>query len=265
MHFYIHFSLFQHLTLRACRWLVVFLWLLPTLGILSPFLFVPGQGVQSPNCSNYSFLGRLPFRATFSTLIVAPTAAILVLYLHFHCLLWRRRDVSRSSSVSRQNIRAARVTFLIMLTCTLGWLPAVTNHLLICEDGCRYSASDFSHSTLFVVHAVGYVLVILKSFTNPLIFAFRQSNIQHALIRLVCRFCCCCCLREEDLLPQAIRHRPSSRYSSFTYRSSVHRGTHRRSVVNGANTSFVNGGSNNHVGNGNGHGNTRRLMDVNQV
>ena len=56
---------------------------------------------------------------------------------------------------SRQNIRAARITFLIMLTCTLGWLPAVINHLLICSKGCRYKPSDFSQQTLFIMHAVG--------------------------------------------------------------------------------------------------------------
>ena len=44
--------------------------------------------------------------------------------------------------------------------------------------------SDFGPQTLFLMHAVGYVLVIFKSFSNPLIFAFRQSNIQQALISL---------------------------------------------------------------------------------
>ena len=76
-------------------------------------------------------------------------------------------------------------------TCMFGWLPAVVNHLLVCNKGCRYNPEDFSHQTLFLMHAVGYILVILKSLTNPLIFAIRQKNIREALKRFfhVIRYC----------------------------------------------------------------------------
>ena len=49
----------------------------------------------------------MPFRATFSALIVAPTAAILALYLKFHLLLWQRDLLvaHNLSTISRQNIR----------------------------------------------------------------------------------------------------------------------------------------------------------------
>ena len=72
-----------------------------------------------------------------------------------------------------------------------GWLPAVVNHLLVCNEGCRYHPKDFSPQTLFLICSIGYVLVILKSFTNPLIFAIRQKNIQEALKRFIyiIRYC----------------------------------------------------------------------------
>lgn len=196
---------------------MILLWLLPLTGILLSFSLIPEQGFRSENCSNYIFLAEMPFRAAFSTLIIVPTGGILLLYLYFHSLLWRRRDVSKSS-ISRQNIRAARITFLIILTCTLGWLPAVINHLLICMGGCKYEPSDFGSQTLFIMHAVGYLLVILKSFSNPLIFAFRQNNIQQALIRLYLIVCCCC----KSKSAEAALYRKTSRYSSFT-RSSTNR------------------------------------------
>ena len=50
----------------------------------------------------------MPFRAAFSALIVAPTAAILLLYLKFHVLLWQRDLLvahNNMSTLSRQNIR----------------------------------------------------------------------------------------------------------------------------------------------------------------
>jgi hypothetical protein len=211
----------QHMTLRVARVIVVLLWLLPLLGILIPFCVIPGQGFRSEGCETYEFLAEMPFRAAFSAVIVLPTATILVLYIYFHSLLWRRRDISKSS-VSRQNIRAARITFLIMLTCTCGWIPAVVNHLLICSNGCRYRPSDFSANTLFIMHAVGYVLVILKSFTNPLIFAFRQSNIQRALVRLARLVFYC----ENSVESNALNRSWSSRYNSFT-RSSTNRDRQR--------------------------------------
>ena len=72
-----------------------------------------------------------------------------------------------------------------------GWLPAVVNHLLVCNEGCRYHPNDFSPQTLFLMCSVGYILVILKSLTNPLIFAIRQKNIREALKRFfhVIRYC----------------------------------------------------------------------------
>ena len=72
-----------------------------------------------------------------------------------------------------------------MFTCTVGWLPAVVNHLLICLEGCRLRPQDISPETTFIVHAVSYVLIILKSFTNPLIFALRQQNIRGSIKRLL--------------------------------------------------------------------------------
>ena len=79
------------------------------------------------------------------------------------------------------SFRAARITLLIISTCTVGWIPAVVNFLLVCPSDCKYKPSDLSAETLFAMHAVGYVLVILKSLANPLIFALRQSHIKAAI------------------------------------------------------------------------------------
>ena len=72
-----------------------------------------------------------------------------------------------------------------------GWLPAVVNHLLVCHEGCLYHPDDFSPQSLFLMCSVVYTLVILKSLTNPLIFAIRQKNIREALKRLfhIIRYC----------------------------------------------------------------------------
>ena len=101
-------------------------------------------------------------------------------------LLWYKRDVSKNT-VSKQNIRAAKTTLLIMCTCTCGWLPAVINHLVICLENCSFKLEDVSADTLFALHSVSYILIILKSTSNPLIFAMRQKNIKTALAKLCYR------------------------------------------------------------------------------
>ena len=117
---------------------------------------------------------------------------ILMIYGYFHMLLWYKRDVSKNT-VSKQNIRAAKTTLLIMCTCTCGWLPAVINHLAICLENCSFKYEDVSKDTLFVLHSVSYVLIILKSTSNPLIFAMRQQNIKMALAKLCYRIRYCRC------------------------------------------------------------------------
>lgn len=206
--------MFQVMTQRFSRNVVMVLWAIPFAFILLLFSTLSGQGFQSRDCGGHAFLGSLPFRATYSSLILLPTIAILGIYAYFHSLLWRKRDVSKSC-VSRQNIRAARTTFLIMFTCTCGWLPAVVNHLLICDNGCKYTHMDFSPNAIFALHSISYVLIILKSFTNPLIFAIRQKNIRRAVKRLIFRLTHC---RDQQTLHIANK----SRYSSVT-RGSVHR------------------------------------------
>ena len=101
-----------------------------------------------------------------------------------------KRDVSKSS-ISQQNIKAAKTTLIIMLTCTLGWLPAVFTHLLICMEGCAYQLQSFSIESMFIITSISYSLLIFKSFSNPMIFAIRQRNIREALKRLLhyIRYC----------------------------------------------------------------------------
>ena len=92
------------MTVHVCRALIVCLWAFPLVGILLTFTLPVGQGFTSPGCTGHAFLLRLPFRATFSALIIAPTIAIVLIYCKFHSLLWQR-DVVVSNSISRQNVR----------------------------------------------------------------------------------------------------------------------------------------------------------------
>ena len=116
---------------RMARILVIFLWTIPFTLILVTFTAFPGQGFLSKNCDVHNFLMELPFRAVYSSLILFPIALIIIIYVYFHILLWYKRDISKST-VSRQNIRAAKTTLLIMVPfmCLFCWPPGFLNGII---------------------------------------------------------------------------------------------------------------------------------------
>lgn len=168
------------MTQKMARLFVCLLWTIPFVVILALFSSMNDQGFQSKNCERHDFLSSYSFRVIFSCLILIPTLLIMIIYALFHSILWGKRDI-RQSAISKQNIKAAKTTLMILFTCTAGWLPAVTCHLLICEDNCKFKYQDFSITKILLMHSVSYILMVLKSFSNPLIFAIRQKNIRNAL------------------------------------------------------------------------------------
>lgn len=168
------------MTQKMAKLSVCLIWIVPFAVILVLFSSISGQGFRSDNCEDHDFLSSYNFRVIFSSLILIPTLLIIIIYALFHSILWGKRDI-RQSTISKQNIKAAKTTLMILFTCTVGWLPAVTCHLLICEDNCKFKIQDFSINNILLMHSVSYILMVCKSFTNPLIFAIRQKNIRNGL------------------------------------------------------------------------------------
>ena len=112
---FVFFLFFQMLTQKMVRILVSLLWAIPFGIILVLFSSIEGNAFRSDNCQIVNFLMEFPFRAIYSCLILIPTCLILLIYTYFHILLWHKRDVTKST-VSKQNIRAAKTTLLIMVS-----------------------------------------------------------------------------------------------------------------------------------------------------
>eukprot|EP00094_Tigriopus_californicus_P002916 TCALIF_02812-PA protein Name:"Protein of unknown function" AED:0.19 eAED:0.19 QI:0/0.5/0/0.66/0.5/0.66/3/0/381 len=172
----------EFLTLKVARLCVFALWVFPLSGMLIVFSVVPQQGFRSHKCSDHSALQDIWFRFIFSSFILIPTILIVFLYCTFLYIIWRR-DISMNS-ICRQNIRASKITFLIMLTCAIGWMPAVFLNLLICKEGCIFELENISNPIKLSLHGISYALIVAKSFSDPLIFAFRQVNIKMAVLHL---------------------------------------------------------------------------------
>ena len=103
------------LTQKMVRIMVHLLWAIPFGIILVLFSSIEGNAFRSDNCQTHDFLMEFPFRAIYSCLILVPTCLILLIYAYFHILLWHKRDITKST-VSKQNIRAAKTTLLIMVS-----------------------------------------------------------------------------------------------------------------------------------------------------
>ena len=143
---------------------------------------------------------------------------IIVTYSYFYFVLSQRTVLSRcSKGIQRQNIRAAGITFLILLSCLFCWIPASVTHLVICPDGCLLSHLDIHPHTGFILHASINLLLILKSVINPVIFAMRHRQVRYNVIRFLK------CKKPRD---ESLRRRQQQ---SITQSSMLSRGSTRRS------------------------------------
>ena len=133
---------------------VSLLWLLPLLLMFVIFSSQPSQLLRSVSCSQHSALHSPVFRAGFTSAIFLPVTLIILTYLYFYHILSRRTryqgllhteseseysDVCRLSTITtaiqKQNMRAARITLLILFSCLICWVPASLTHLLFCPSG----------------------------------------------------------------------------------------------------------------------------------
>ncbi|VDP03460.1 unnamed protein product [Soboliphyme baturini] len=99
---------------------IVLSWLMPTACFLLFFSMVPGQAFLSSECSEITFFCMLTFRAIVATLICAPLALCILIYMRiFYVALRsqrrRRRNEGNTSRVRRSyNFKAVVTTGLVL-------------------------------------------------------------------------------------------------------------------------------------------------------
>ncbi|XP_046391716.1 beta-3 adrenergic receptor-like [Ischnura elegans] len=206
------------LTPRITTILIIFLWKIPIAFFFVYFSSISGQGFQSPHCE-YAFIKQLGFRAVFSCLFFAPLILMAFIYLHIYCIVRRTqcsrqrsrlgrqldegsrglvrgsgRDSGRSRSEScrgrtprarqlARNWKAVVTTMLILGTYILGWIPAVMLFLLVC-DNCVLEFKDPDKRVMLAAYSFANLLIILKSLSDPIIYAARMQEIKAALGRM---------------------------------------------------------------------------------
>merc|ERR1711963_951754 len=156
--------------------LILFLWCIPLTALAFIFSAFPNKLFMSASCNNVLLPQTFSWRVYFASALFLPLMLILFNYAYFHIMIKRRVKASRSSRcIQRQNIKASRITFAILMSCLICWAPASIVHLVVCPLGCPFSNSDFNPSVLFIIHAGANLLLIMKYIINPVIFALRHQ------------------------------------------------------------------------------------------
>ena len=188
--------------------------------IFSSFSSIPSKLFLSSSCSDVSTLQTFIFRVIFTSAIFIPVMIIMCTYGYFYIILSRRFRwelkshkstnyifcslTTITSAIQKQNIRAAGITLVILISCLLCWIPISVTHLLICPSGkfsksiffriiidasgCLYQDTDLDPTLLLTIHAIFNFLLISKSVINPIIFALRNGPVRRNLIRIIkCR------------------------------------------------------------------------------
>lgn len=173
-------------TKRTVFWVIGAIWLLPNIFFFAYFSLVPEDGFQSPYCSKYDFLIRIPFRAIFSMLFFLPLICMSVMYSHMFVVVKRHQRGMLQLPSSRQlhkSVKAIITTLLILGTYLLGWMPAVLYFILTCLE----CPIPFQQLTVWVRVPVGIFInsmIVMKNFVDPIIYVVRMPEIKGALRRL---------------------------------------------------------------------------------
>ncbi|XP_035701614.1 uncharacterized protein LOC118433617 isoform X2 [Folsomia candida] len=184
---------------RRTAWIVIILsWSCPILMLLVYYSSISNQGYLSPDCSNNHFMKRWTYRVFYASCFFAPLFLLSLIYIHIF-LIVRSHQTNRlryqSSQALRKNVKAALTTVLILGTYIVGWMPATLYNIIACED-CIISLSDVPPKYRYAIGITVNVLVILKTFVDPIIYAARMSDIQLSLrkmkydfLQLFCKAC----------------------------------------------------------------------------
>ncbi|XP_025266717.1 trace amine-associated receptor 2-like [Camponotus floridanus] len=194
------------LTYKNTTTLLILLWVLPISFFAVYFNVVEGDGFQSKECKESTFLAHKKFRMLFSCLFFVPFGLMVCIYIHIFCIVKkhqatrmrfrtagfsiRRRTAEamrNSSNHMTRNVKAIHTTLYILGSFLIGWMPAVIIFMLVCID-CMFQL-NVSKQIEFLIYAVINGLIILKTLINPIIYAARMHEIKVATRRMHNAFC----------------------------------------------------------------------------
>ena len=158
------------------------LWVAPVIFFLVYFAAVDAfTSCEKPP----AFIRFHTFREVLGALFFVPFACMVVAYTHIFIIVRQHQTGAlrnHSTTQLNKNVKAVVTTLLILGTYVLGWMPAVLNFILFCED-CAAGHMPLGHRAHLALNILVNTLVILKCLVNPIIYALRMPEIRNALRR----------------------------------------------------------------------------------
>lgn len=170
-------------TRRSSELAIAVLWALPVLIFLVYFSSVPGQGLQSPGCTQVGFVRGRAFSLTLLVLFSTPLILMTFIYSHIFVVIQRHRAGLVSFPSARQlrrNLKAAYTTLWILGTYLVGWMPAVAFVVLTCTE-CAFPIYDVPMRTRMALGILTNALIICKGLVDPFVYAARMPEVKDAV------------------------------------------------------------------------------------
>ncbi|XP_050717279.1 lysophosphatidic acid receptor 1-like isoform X2 [Eriocheir sinensis] len=172
------------MTPYALKLILAVLWLVPMAGMFIAFACVPGQGFQSPACSeNYFYIKGITFRIIWALLFFGPMVLISMVYCRiFHLLNHRALSLVNAEQRNqlKRNIKTVKTTTLIVGSFVMGWGPAMVKFLLVCDE-CPIKTTSIDLTTNFALGVIVNTIYCLKVFTDTFIYAVQLRDVRKAL------------------------------------------------------------------------------------
>ncbi|KAL3993927.1 7 transmembrane receptor (rhodopsin family) protein [Acanthocheilonema viteae] len=157
------------------RLIVILIWFLPPSILLMYFSAWPNQGYRIKDCSVVEFYDMLYFRMIISILIVA---LMLCTGLMYWMLLEKLNESFAKSTTTIRKRRIVTASGLIFGTFVIGWLPASLLYILTARGMPLHHVKSI---WLNIFALTTLILIMIKSITNPIIYATRIPEIWHLI------------------------------------------------------------------------------------
>ncbi|KAM3719780.1 Adrenocorticotropic hormone receptor [Dirofilaria immitis] len=160
---------------RRTSLIVILIWFLPPSILLLYFSAWPNQGYQIDNCLVVDFYDKLYFRMIISILIIALMSCTGLMYWK---LLKKLNNTFAKSTTTIRKHRIVVASGLIFGTFVIGWLPASLLYIFTAQDMPLYRIESI---WLNIFALTTLILIMIKSITNPIIYATRIPEIRHLI------------------------------------------------------------------------------------
>ncbi|XP_062592409.1 adenosine receptor A3-like [Saccostrea cucullata] len=177
---------------RRTSFMITILWII---GYLCGFSSFFGGFQKSEAFENLNFCEITNFSVFHAEYFVIFTAAVcfvamLFIYTRIFCIV--RRVSTKGTALHKDalhNTKALKTSALIIGTFVVCWLPNLVFQVSLLIQLHALDSSNRVYETLFRVNRYLYILVVVNSVCDPIIYAARLRIVQKGYFRLLSRFC----------------------------------------------------------------------------